>query len=325
MGLLRAMHTSGALTKVTAVGGNSGGQWLLTQLLWSESFYASIASNRPIEDVIVEWGKEYDKKVDLNPLNNAELEELLLELEFMADGNSTDDIVMAERCNSRCRAQRIEAAKKAAKELADRVAREARERAEKAAQAARAAAEAAARVAKDLADNAKTLARETAVAAAEATKKAIQLTKKVRKEARDNLLKYLTDMAGRNICPSGGVLFKLGLNTLTGILGLPVCARTHLRSYFSSNSKRVAHPLLLVLTLAMSFVFVAACRPWTGRISLGACSVIRSATVSRRELTRASSARAYPVTLRSCSRLQCHQTRGPTQGQGHLTQVSLPT
>ena len=60
MGLLRAMHNSGALGRVSYLGGNSGGQWLLSQLLYSKSFFEGITSNVvPIEQVIREYGAKY--------------------------------------------------------------------------------------------------------------------------------------------------------------------------------------------------------------------------------------------------------------------------
>jgi hypothetical protein len=59
MGILRAMHDSGALAQVSYMGANSGGNWLLTQMLWSESFYGSITSTKPIEQVITEFGATY--------------------------------------------------------------------------------------------------------------------------------------------------------------------------------------------------------------------------------------------------------------------------
>jgi len=60
MGILRAMHEAGALDQVSYVGGNSGGNWLLTQLVYSEKFYDSIIDdNTPIDTVIENWGVKY--------------------------------------------------------------------------------------------------------------------------------------------------------------------------------------------------------------------------------------------------------------------------
>ena len=62
MGILRAMHEANALDQVSYVGGNSGGNWLLTQLVFSEKFYNSIIDDdKPIDTVIEEWGAEYTK------------------------------------------------------------------------------------------------------------------------------------------------------------------------------------------------------------------------------------------------------------------------
>ena len=68
MGLLRAMHNSGALGRVSYLGGNSGGQWLLSQLLYSKSFFEGITSNVvPIEQVIREYGAKYTTAMEQFP------------------------------------------------------------------------------------------------------------------------------------------------------------------------------------------------------------------------------------------------------------------
>jgi len=62
MGLLRAMSDAGALKRVTYVGGNSGGNWLLTQLLWSQEFYSGITGNKTLTQLMTEWNNNYEYK-----------------------------------------------------------------------------------------------------------------------------------------------------------------------------------------------------------------------------------------------------------------------
>lgn len=68
MGLLRAMHNSGALKRTSYLGGNSGGQWLLSQLLYSKSFFEGVTSNTvPIEEVIRQYGAKYTTTMENFP------------------------------------------------------------------------------------------------------------------------------------------------------------------------------------------------------------------------------------------------------------------
>ena len=235
MGLLRAMHNSGALSRVTTVGGNSGGQWLLTQLLYSESFYKSIASDEDIVDVITAWGVKYHE--GLKPL-------------LPASSNTKVDFRKLEECARRdwhCERRKAaelrEERRRLAREEALRRVKLAREQAEQRARdAADAAARAVERLAQEAADkiqdakDAVEAAKASAEAAVEAAKakarEALEWAKEKREMVRDafeEFESFLSDMASGNatVCPSGGQMLAAGLDKLFGNMGLPVRAARH--------------------------------------------------------------------------------------------------
>ena len=73
MGVLKAMARQNVLEKLSHVGGNSGGNWLLTQLIWSDSFYTALTdTDRPISDYIKEWGDKYKVAMDDNAAEDRE-------------------------------------------------------------------------------------------------------------------------------------------------------------------------------------------------------------------------------------------------------------
>ena len=242
MGLLRAMHKAGALEQVTTVGGNSGGQWLLTQLLYSESFYKSIASDDDLVEVIANWGEMYHEKIaNLLP----------------ASSNSTVNFrELGWRDDRRREAEERANKRREARENAMRHAREARERAEQRARdAADAAARAVAKLAQEAADkiqdakDAAAAAKASAEAAVEAAKakaqEALEWAQEKRAvlvDAADRLESFLVDVASgdNTVCPSGGSLLESGLDVVLGFdhlplergsvkeaIGLPVTAARH--------------------------------------------------------------------------------------------------
>ena len=263
MGLLRAMHNSGALSRVTTVGGNSGGQWLLTQLLYSESFYKSIASDDDLVEVIANWGEMYHEKIaNLLP----------------ASSNSTVNFrELGWRDDRRREAEAREKSRTEARENAMRQVREARERAE---QRARDAADAAARAVEKLAQEAADKvqdAKDRAAAAIAAGKAAAEAAADVAKalarealewaqekraeqnDAEEEFAAFLLDAAkdalwepdrhgtrlNRNNdkgwwgwplvnsfkgCPKADEYVQSGLDKVFGFAGLPVRAVRHLAS-----------------------------------------------------------------------------------------------
>ena len=199
MGLLRAMHKAGALERVTTVGGNSGGQWLLTQLLWSKSFYESIASDDDLVGVITDWGEMYHDKIGNLTCEFGDLSTRCVAEVSPASSNSTVNLrELGWRDDRRREAEAREKSRTEGRENAMRQVREARERAE---QRARDAADAAARAVEKLAQEAADKvqdAKDRAAAAIAAAKAAAEAAADVAKALAREALEWAQEKRAEN-------------------------------------------------------------------------------------------------------------------------------
>jgi len=60
MGVVRALMMCDGLSQVTHQGGNSGGNWFGSQLVFSDSFYSALTDlSRSVTDIVTEWGDSY--------------------------------------------------------------------------------------------------------------------------------------------------------------------------------------------------------------------------------------------------------------------------
>jgi len=81
MGIARSLHRAGALgdASLKYASGNSGGGWFLSQLAYSEGFYANVTGETPMDELVVDWMSKQKRYLVVTAEGEAKLGEMARE------------------------------------------------------------------------------------------------------------------------------------------------------------------------------------------------------------------------------------------------------